>query len=245
MNLKIKTALLSIAGPSGGRLAHVLFVAAVIAPVVVFASLPARDEDILCGSTDVVVGTVLKATRTDLPRVDAFCGYKPWDCSSQSSCQDNPHDITLKIRVSSVLGTKANQAFDPSPFYTRAEQVKVSVGDVIDVTTGLFNNVCQPGIEDHQGWFSVNPPEKGASPAESVSPELLRRFYVDKKFILSLSAIRFVGLASNAPGIYADHPDTFSSDIWRMERLAWVRATLGQSKGRSCPTPISANAESR
>jgi hypothetical protein len=237
MKWNIKSALLSIAYLNRRRSGLTVLLAVATAPVIAFASLPARDEDILCASTDVIVGTVLKATRSDLPRIDALCGYKPWDCSSLSSCQDDPHDITLRIRVSSVLGTKANQAFDPSPFYTRAEQVKVSVGDIINVTTGLFNNVCQPGIEDHQGWFSVNPPVKGASPAESVSPELLRRFYVGKDFVLSLSAIRYIGLDSNAPGIYADHPDTFSSDIWRMERLAWVKATLRQSKGSSCPKP--------
>jgi hypothetical protein len=215
---------------SSVRFWHILLVAGAISPLVAFASLPAQDEDILCASTDVVVGTVVKATRSDLPRIDAFCGYKPWDCSSgyTSSCQDNPHDITLRIRVSTVLGSKANQTFDPSPFYTRAEQAKVSVGDTVEVTTELFNNVCQRGIEDHQGWFSVNPPAKGTSPAESVSPEVLRKFYMGKEFVFSLRALRFIGLASNAPGIYADHPDTFSSDIWRMGRLAWVKATLRQ-----------------
>jgi hypothetical protein len=120
----MNAALRPIPDLSSVRFWHILLVAGAISPLVAFASLPAQDEDILCASTDVVVGTVVKATRSDLPRIDAFCGYKPWDCSSgyTSSCQDNPHDITLRIRVSNVLGSKANQTFDPSPFYTRAEQ---------------------------------------------------------------------------------------------------------------------------
>jgi hypothetical protein len=129
-----------------GHLTRALLAAALVAPAVAFASLPAMDEDILCGSTDIVVGTVLKATRSEPPRVDAFCGYKPWNCTPgyTSSCQENPHQITLKIRVSDVLGTTANLTLESSPFYTRAEQVKVSVGDTVEVTTELFNNVCKP-----------------------------------------------------------------------------------------------------
>ena len=234
--------------PRSGHLTRALLAAALIAPAVAFASLPAMDEDILCGSTDVVVGTVLKATRSEPPRVDAFCGYKPWNCTPgyTSSCQENPHQITLKIRVSDVLGTTANLTLESSPFYTRAEQVKVSVGDTVEVTTELFNNVCKPGIEDHQGWFSVNPPAKGPSPAESLSPAVLQEFYVGKEFIFSLRAIRLSGLASNAPPIYADQPPgTFSSDIWRMERLPWAKSTLHRSDGSSCPKPIVADAKSR
>jgi hypothetical protein len=239
VKLKINAVVPSIAQSSVVRLMHALLTAAALTPMVSSALSPARDENILCESTDVVVATVLKAIRSDPAHVDAACGYQPWNCSPGylSSCQSDPHRIALRVRVSDVLGTKVNQRFESSPWYTRAEHVKISVGDTIDVTTYLFNDVCQPGIEDHQGWFSVNPPNKGISPAESVSPNLLRRFYVGKQFVFSLKAIRLIDLAPNSP--FEDQPPgTFSSDIWRTTRLSWVKNTLQGSQETFCPKRI-------
>jgi len=65
---------------------------------------PATEEDGLCHATHVVVGTVLTAARSDPPSLDAFCGHVPWNCLGYSSCQDDPHGISLRIKVSEVLG---------------------------------------------------------------------------------------------------------------------------------------------
>ncbi|HZZ17511.1 MAG TPA: hypothetical protein VFE08_16310 [Candidatus Sulfotelmatobacter sp.] len=201
---------------------------------VAVAELPESDVAILCSATDVVVGKVLNARRGNPAHVDEFCGYKPWDCSSSSSCQDGPDVIVLQIQVSEVLGIAANRTFEPSPFYTRVKRERIRVGDIVEVATALFNAVCAPGVEDHQGMLSVNPPERGRSPAESLSPKLLRSQYVGKNFIFSLQAIRLIGLTDNAPE-RDNPPGTFQSGIWRMSSRDWVTRTLPQTDANSCP----------
>jgi hypothetical protein len=241
--MKFKAAL-SAGLRSRVRAASVLVLGA-ISPMVALANLPALDETILCSSTDVVVGTVLHAVRSNPSHIDELCGYKPWNCEHgyYSSCQSDGQQITLKVRISQVLGTVHVAIARPAGgWYARAEQVKVSAGDTLEVTTQLINDVCAPDIEDHQGWFAIHPPVKGTSPAESLTPELLRKFYVGKQFVFSLRAIRLIGVLPNSP--YSDQPPgTFASDIWRINRLTWVKSTLKAWRG-SCPKPLSAHATS-
>jgi len=212
--------------------------AAVVGSAAALATLPAMDEDLFCNSTHAVVGKVVDAVLSDPAHVDAFCGHIRWNCTSGyiSSCQDDPHTIRLHIKVLQVLGSTHHTTFEPSPWYTHAELVKVSAGDTIDVAIAVFNNVCQPGIEDHQGMLSINPPAKGATPAESLPRQVLRNLYVGRKYIFAIDAIRLTGVSDNAP--FFTPPGAFEARAWKMDRRAWAVDTLKRFNGNSCPNPL-------
>ena len=218
------------------RLAAISLTTAVTAgSTAVVASLPAPDEAILCSSTHVVVGTVLDAHEEEDPSTEAFCRRAVWSCGYGSSCQSNPHSITLHVKVNTILGSTAHKTFAPSPWYTNAVLEKVSVGDTVSVSIKIYNSVCGPATWDHQGMFSVDPPVRGKSPMDSLTQDVLHGLYVGKQFVFSVEAVRRSGLAPNAP--YYGPPGVFTSGVWKMDRLAWAVETLRHGKGVSCPKP--------
>jgi hypothetical protein len=69
-----------------------------------FATLPAPDEDILSDSTQVVIGTALRATRFKDPQLYEFRKNVTWDCTHLANCcLHDPRAINLVIKVDNVL----------------------------------------------------------------------------------------------------------------------------------------------
>lgn len=199
------------------------------------------DFAILCTASDIVVGDVLKATLTD-PE-DAAC-FQPWSCPQNSGMGDGPCEyadrrVTLRIKVTTILGSKPHPPLEPSPYFKHAERVKVPLGDVISVTTYLSNLGCmEPRLTGSgSGRMEISPPVRAASPAASFSPARLARFYVGKQFIFSVSAIRMSGHIDSddysSPSIIQP-PGTFPAWIWGMDQLAWAKETIRSRGQKNC-----------
>ena len=113
-------------------------------PSLVFAITPAMPSQVFCGSTHVVVGTVLKATPKDC-RIDA-----KRDGRVISDC--GPKDLVgLIVEISEVLGQK-NEAAD----YPR--DVGVAIGKTVELTSALHNSIAFPSTESYDRIGVVKPP---------------------------------------------------------------------------------------
>lgn len=192
---------------------------ALLLPSLVFAISPAMPSQVLCGSTHVVVGTVLKATPKDC-RIDAKLeGIVILDCV--------PKDLVgLVVEISEVLGQKNEVADYP-------HEVGVAIGKTVVLTGALHNSIAFPSTESYD--------RIGVVPAsnEPITNEVISKIFEGQQFIFSIHVRR--GDVWSTGQIIKNHLDIppYYTGIWRLAKIDWIMELLKSSDGKSCPKFIS------
>ncbi len=191
-----------------------LTVIALLIPVAAFPTVPATQEQVLCGASHVVVATVLKATPRDC-RNDA-----KWRSGEIAYC--GPKDMAnLLIRVTEVLGISERVASFP-------RDVGIKNGESVEVTTAVYNSLSWPRTEHMDRIGAVQPT------SEPLSSAAISEIFEGKEFVFSIHIRLGAALVDGQVRKNALDIPPFYSGVWRLAKKEWVIEQLKAGDGKAC-----------